>query len=107
MKTVLVASIFSLAMLNHSFATGASSVKKELDEAIKFENNSLSIEKNRTAFVKVSFKVNDQGKIEVLDSNYSDRSIKQQLMEKLAEITLSNQHDVNKVYYYNFTFKKM
>ena len=85
----------------------ALNMKEKLDNVIKFENNSLPIEANETAFVRVSFKVNELGKIEVLASNYSDENIKQQLMEKLNEITVDNKHDVDEVYYYNFIFKKM
>lgn len=108
MKKVLMAvSVFCLVMINNSYATGSINMKKQLDEAVKFENNTLLIKSNETAFVKVSFKVNELGKIEVLESNYSNENIKKQLMEKLNEITVKTQHDVDELYYYNFIFKKM
>ncbi|MDF1674001.1 MAG: hypothetical protein P1U41_10870 [Vicingaceae bacterium] len=108
MKKVLIAvSVFCLVMVNNSYANGSANMKKQLDEVVKFENNTLLIKSNETAFVKVSFKINGLGKIEVLESNYSNENIKQQLMEKLNEITVKNQHDVDEVYYYNFTFKKV
>ena len=107
-KVLVVASILCLSIFNNSYASpGAVTMKKKLDDVIKFEKNSLPIEINETAFVKVSFKVNKMGKIEVLASNYSDENIKQQLMEKLNEITVDNEHNINEVYYYNFIFKKM
>lgn len=107
MKKVLVVASVLCSTIFSSYATGTSNVTEKLTEAVKFESNSLPISKNETAFVKVSFKVNQQGKIEVLATNYSDENIKQQLMKKLNEITVENQHDVDEVYYYNFTFKKM
>ena len=105
-KVLLVASVLFTSVYS-SYASGNSNVSEKLSEVVKFENNSLSISKNETAFVKVSFKVNQNGKIEVLATNYSDENIKEKLMEKLNQITLENQHDVDEVYYYNFTFKKM
>ncbi len=108
MKTALVVvSIFCSSFFNNSLAVGTVNMSEKLDEVVKFENNSLPIEKNKTEFVKVSFKINEEGKLQVLDANYSDEEVKQQLMDKLNEVTIDVAHDPEKVYYYNFTFKKM
>lgn len=108
MKTALVVvSIFCSSLFNNSLASGTVNMSEKLDEVVKFENNSLPIEKNKTEFVKVSFKINKEGKLQVLDANYSDEEVKKQLMDKLNEITIDASHDSEKVYYYNFTFKKM
>ena len=76
---------------------------EKLDEVVKFKNNELPIEKNKTEFVKVSFKINQEGKIEVLEMNYSDEGIKTQLIEKLSEMKVEEAHDSEEIYNYNFT----
>lgn len=108
MKTLAVLlMIAGSGLFNGAEASGTFNMSAKLDEAIRFENNSLPIEKNQTAFVKVSFKINEAGKLEILEANYSDESIKEQLMQKLSEISIDADADTDKVYYYNFTFKKM
>jgi len=44
--------------------------------------------------------------VEVLEINYSDEAIKSQLIEKLSEMKVEEEHDSEKVYNYNFTFMK-
>ena len=109
MKTLAITiAILTSGLINNSYAGGGNfNIKDKLQKVVKFENNKLPIEKNKTAFVKVSFKIDTEGKIEIIETNYSDERIKEQLMEKLNQLKIDEKHDVNKVYYYNFTFKKM
>lgn len=109
MKTLAITiAILTSGLINNTYAGGGNfNIKDKLQKVVKFENNKLPIEKNKTAFVKVSFKIDAQGKIEIIETNYSDKLIKEQLMLKLDELKIEEKHDPNKVYYYNFTFKKM
>ncbi|MCB0400917.1 MAG: hypothetical protein KDD41_02460 [Flavobacteriales bacterium] len=108
MKTLAAAIlIVGSGLFNGVEASGSFNMNEKLDEVLRFESNSLSIEKNQTAFVKVSFKINASGKLEILEANYSDESIKEQLMQKLNNISIDAATDTDKVYYYHFTFKKM
>lgn len=108
MKTLVVAvAILGSSLFNSSFAGNNLNIDDELKKVVKFENNKLPIEKNETEFVKVSFVINESGKVEILEMNYSDESIKSQLIEKLSEIKMDQNHNSDEVYNYNFTFKKM
>ena len=108
MKTLAITiAILGSGLFNSTYAGGNFNLKDKLKKVVKFENNKLPIEKNETAFVKVSFKINEEGKVEILDANYSDENVKQQLVEKLEALKIDEKHDSEKVYYYNFTFKKM
>lgn len=108
MKTlVVVIAILGSSLLNGSYAGGNIDMKEELKTVVKFEQNILPIEKNKTEFVKVSFKINEAGKVEILEMNYSDETIKSQLMEKLLEMELEAEHNSEEIYNYNFTFKKL
>lgn len=108
MKTLAITiAILGSGLFNSTYAGGNLNLNDKLKEVVKFENNKLPIAKNETAFVKVSFKIDEQGKVEILDANYSDENVKQQLMKKLDNLKIDEKHNPNKVYYYNFTFKKM
>ncbi len=98
--------ISSSALLNHSYALSGQELNKKIEETVKFENGALSLEKNYTDFVRVSFRINDEGKIEVLDLNFSNEKIKTQLIDKLAEIKIVGDYDSNQVYNYKFSFKQ-
>ena len=107
MKTLVVAvAILGSSLFNSSFAGNNLNIDEELKKVVKFENNKLPIEKNETEFVKVSFVINEDGKVEILEMNYSDETIKSQLIEKLSEIKMEENQNTGEVYNYNFTFKK-
>ena len=108
MKTIaIVAVILGSSLFNTSSAKGTLDINKELKKVVKFDNKQLTLQKNETAFVKVSFKINKIGEVEILEMNYSDEKVKSQLMDKLSELKINKEHDSDKLYTYNFTFKKM
>ena len=108
MKIIVIAvAILGSSFFNTSSATEAIDIDYELKKVIKFDNNQLEIKKNETAFVKVSFKINGVGEVEVLEVNYSDKKVKSQLIKKLSKMKINKSHNCNKIYNYNFTFKKL
>lgn len=108
MKTIIsTVAIFSSLMFNMSSSYGAIDMNEKLHEVITFENGVLPMEYNSSEFVKVSFKINEEGLVEILEMNYSDEIIKTQLIEKLSELKVEENHDSNRIYNYNFTFKKI
>tara|TARA_B100000809_G_scaffold260974_1_gene308913 strand:- start:1038 stop:1364 length:327 start_codon:yes stop_codon:yes gene_type:complete len=108
MKTLVIGvAILGSSLFNTSLAKGTLDINKELKKVVRFDNNQLTLEKNETEFVKVSFKVNYQGEIEILGMNYSDEKVKSQLLKKLSNMKIKKSHNSEKVYNYNFTFKKL
>ena len=108
MKTLLIGvAILGSSLYNTSSAKGTLDINNELKKVVKFEKNKLQIKKSETAFVKVSFKLNDMGEIEVLNMNYSDENVKAQLLKKLSEMKVKMEHNSDIIYNYNFTFKKL
>jgi hypothetical protein len=108
MKTVIVAAaILGSSMFNGSTNYGSININEKLEDIVIFEKGTLPIEKNSTEFVKISFKINKAGAIEILEMNYSDELVKTQLVEKLSKMRVEEAHDINEVYNYNFTFKKL
>ena len=108
MKTIIsTVAIFSSMMFTMPSSYGTINMNEKLEEIVTFEQGSLSIEENASEFVKVSFKINEEGHVEILEMNYSDELIKVQLVEKLSEIKVEGDHSTDKIYNYNFTFKKI
>ena len=107
LKTIIIAiAIFSTTILNNSYAQENNAMKKILDKGVSFKPGELSLNKNQNDFVRVSFRVNKENKIEVLESNSSNEFIKEMLLEKLTSITVNGIQNIVKVYAYNFIFKK-
>jgi len=106
MKTYLFALLLSTFCFNSGYSNEAINMKEVLEESLRFKNEGLNLEKNKTLFVKVSFRINELGTIEVLNANYSNKTLKEQLVEKLESLHFDGIVDVEKIYYYNFTFIK-
>lgn len=70
--------------------------KKELSKKMHFDLQNFDLQDNR-AFVKASFKVNADHSITVLQSNYSNPELKDEVLKQLKEIKLENV-EVGKVY---------
>ena len=107
MKTIIISiAILSASIFNYSYANGNNGMEKILEKGISFKNGELAIDKNQNEFVRVSFRVNEKNKIEIIETNSSNEFIKEKLLEKLTTLTLFGSLDIEKVYFYNFTFKK-
>ena len=107
MKTIIISiAIFSASIFNYSYANGNNAMDKVLEKGISFKNGELSISTKQNEFVRVSFRINKEDKIEIIETNSSNEIIKEQLLEKLTKLSLFGSLDVEKVYIYNFTFKK-
>jgi hypothetical protein len=108
LKIILVAiTILISSLINISYARGGVGIENKLEETIKFTNGSLALEKNQTEFVKVSFRINKEGTLDILQLNYSNEKIKNQLLSKLSEIVVEDSNNSKEVYNYNFLFKKL
>ena len=107
MKTIILTLvIFSTSFFNYSYANGNNSMDKILENGISFKNGELTINKDQNEFVRVSFKINEEGQIEILEMNYSNEKIKNQLIEQLKGLNIYGCIDVNDIFYYNFRFEK-
>lgn len=106
MKKIVFITAAALLALN-IFANNNPSVQKKFEKELKFEANQFLIEKNQTAFVKVSFKIDENGKVKIIDANYSNEKLMKETYKQLNMLHFESQHNSDDVYYYNFTFKKL
>ena len=106
MKTIiLTVAILTSSLINAVQATKTVNMNELLEESVTFDN-SLNLKKDQTEFVRISFKINKDGQIEILDMNYSNSLIKDQLVKQIKSLTINGIVDINETYYYNFSFKK-
>ena len=107
MKTIILTlAILTTSIFNNSCAQGNNAMDKVLEKGISFKDGELAINKNQSEFVRVSFRINKESKIEIIETNSSNEFIKEQLLEKLTALTVSGFQNLVKVYAYNFIFKK-
>lgn len=95
-----------VALCASSVASSTGELKAALKEKVNFNETSLPIEKNSVHFVRVSFRINEDGQIHILEANYSNSEVKELLFQKLSQINLSEIPFKDDVYYYEFTFRK-
>ena len=106
MKTIIITiAIFSATIFSYSHAYGSNPMNKFIEKGISFSNSEFP--NNKSDFVRVSFRINKENKIEIIDTNSSNEIIKGQLLDKLSKLTLLEAIDTEKIYFYNFTFNKI
>lgn len=108
MKTIAITlAILGSSLINTSSGKETLDINSELKKVINFNENKLKMERNHTAFVRVSFQFNEDGEVEILEMNYSDENVKSQLIEKLSKMKINKNQNNNETYNYNFKFKKL
>lgn len=106
MKKIVFITTAALLALN-IFASNNPSVQKKFEKELKFEANQFLIKKNQTEFVKISFKIDEAGKVKILEANYSNEKLMKETYKQLSALHFDNQQNSDDIYYYNFTFKKL
>ncbi|MDF1699339.1 MAG: hypothetical protein P1U56_26030 [Saprospiraceae bacterium] len=107
MKTLVLAVTILFSSLTHlANASDTLNMHSILEESVTFENGSLGLIKNQPEFVKISFRINEEGAIEVLEINYSNEAVKEQLIQQLNAIQVHGSVDAEEIYHYNFSFHK-
>lgn len=108
MKTLIItfALLFSFS-LGQAQESNSKKLKTELTEIVSLEKDKLPADMKKTEFVVLSFKVKQNGKINVLDMNYSNEEIKSILVNKLADAIVENKFIASKIHYYKILFKKL
>ncbi len=103
-KLFLLSTCITLFLV--SSASSTEDLKSLLKERVTFDKTALPIEKNSVHFVRVSFKVDENGLINILEANYSNGEIKELLFKKLSQVNLKEISFKEDIYYYEFTFRK-
>lgn len=65
----------------------------------------LPLEAEQQGLVRASLKVDENGKLQIVEANYSHKELKDLLAKQLSNIDLEGR-TTNEVFYYEFHFEK-
>jgi len=106
MNTLIITAALALSTLFHGEPpTSKSEVKQKIEHSLSAIERNLPLEINQNGLVRVSLKVDENGKLQILEADYSHEELKNLLADRLALITIDNKTD-DVVYYYEFRFEK-
>ena len=107
MKTILVLGVILYSsLMNVTFAKTRDEIKAKINKKIVFERGTLPLNVNETEFVRVRLKVDSMGMLQVIQTNYSDETIKDMLVNKLEDIEIGECHSSEETFNYSFSFTK-
>lgn len=106
MRLILITAAIAISSFgNPTHATVKSELTQKI-ESISLDSGIIEpTDRDHDDFVSVSFSLDDQGRIVLHEMNYSNETLKNQLVNKLKEIKISGNDDPNEVYNYKFSFK--
>lgn len=108
MKTVILSIFLSATGLTHAAETEHNDIKQRVEQKIMDETNELlSITEGAKEIVRVSLSVDEDGRLTVLESDYSNESLKNEVVSKLHEIEMNDSYSKSEVYYFQFSFEKI
>lgn len=107
MNTLLITLGLAASMMINAETTSVSTeVKQKIEESLTLTELKLPLEANQTGLVRASLKVNENGKLEIVEANYSDEKLKEMVATQLSTIDLEGK-TTNEVFYYTFYFEKL
>ncbi len=106
MNTFIITTLLTASMFLHNeSATVTSEVKQAIERSVSNPQFSLPLETNEKGLVRVQLKVDENGKIQILDANYSHPELNSFLIKQLALIKVDKEA-ANEVFFYEFRFEK-
>jgi hypothetical protein len=105
--TIAMAAILSSLFFADAKAGDRTELRAKIEQKINSTIGDIPLKPGSRDQVRVSFKVNAQGNIKIVDIDFSDESIKNAFVEKLSKINLGSGTDPNETFYYQFSFEKI
>ena len=107
MTTLLITLGLAASMIINAETTSVSTeVKQKIEESLTLTELNLPLESNQKGLVRASLRVNENGKLEIVDADYSDEKLKEMVAKQLSTIDLEGK-TTNEVFYYTFYFEKL
>ena len=106
MNTLIIAALLSIATPAHSEGnTINSDVKRIIEKSVTVNAFDLPLQTHENGLVRIQLKVDQNGKIEILDVNYSHPELNELMVKQLATIQV-DKRAANEVFFYEFRFEK-
>ncbi|HAP70313.1 MAG TPA: hypothetical protein DCR04_11420 [Flavobacteriales bacterium] len=107
MKTLIITAALAVSTLFHADAsTVRTDVKQEIERSLSAHILTLPLEVNQKGLVRVRLKVDENGKLQIMEANYSHEKLRDLLVHELALITL-DESATDQVFFYEFHFEKV
>ena len=106
MNTFIITTLLTASMFLHNDnATVTSEVKQAIERSIENPAFHLPLEANEKGLVRIQLQVDDNGKVQILDTNFSHPELDSMVREQIASIQVDKKA-ANEVFYYEFRFEK-
>ena len=107
MKTLIITAALAVSTLfNADASTVRADVKQKIEKSFASHNFTLPFEANQQGILRVSLKVDSNGKLQIMEANYSHEELIGLLGNELALITL-DESATDQVFFYEFHFEKV
>ena len=107
MNTLIITAALAVSTLFHVDAsTVRTHVKQQIESSLSAHKLNLPLEVNQKGLVRVSLKVDQNGKLQIIEANYSHEELKELLINELALISL-DKSATDEVFFYEFHFEKV
>lgn len=106
MNTLILTTALMAATFFHSENTTVIiEVKQKIVHSLSKLDVNLPLEANQQGLVRASLQVDENGKLQIVEANYSHEELKDLLAKELANIDLEGR-TTNEIFYYEFRFEK-
>lgn len=106
MNTLMItAALIASSMLHTETTTAKTDLKHRIEQSLTQHQLKLPLEANQKGLVRASVTVDENGKLRILESNYSHKELKDLLEQKLASIEV-DANAANEVFFFEFRFEK-
>lgn len=106
MNTFIITTLLTASMFVHNEgATLTLEVKQAIEKSVENLEFQLPLEMNEKGLVRIQLQVDENGKIQILDANFSHPELNSLVQEQIASIQVDKKA-ANEVFYYEFRFEK-
>ena len=109
MKTILLTAAILISGLTgvNAHEVKKADLKKQIENTIVYDEVFDLMETENKALVRLSLTIDENGNVRVLDTNYSNESVKNELVEKLVEMKVDESLRSNETYTFEFLFERV
>jgi biopolymer transport protein ExbD len=106
MNTLMITAALMLSSMMHNESIHVKSdLTQRIEQSLSNHELNLPLEANQKGLVRASVQVDANGKLHILDANYSHKELKDLLVQELANIEV-DADTANEVFFYEFHFEK-
>ena len=109
MKTIILAAAILISGLTsvNAHEVKRADLKTQIENTIVYDEVFNLMQSEDKALVRLSLTIDENGKVRVLETNYSNESVKDELVEKLVQMNVDEELRTNETYTFEFLFERV